>query len=249
MSRSTNNKPASRAGIIGRLFPMFARDADPEAVAEVLEELAECLEKGSDDELVKAPEPNLTAPSDPPPDSLEKEVPHWVKGIMDRIDAIDECVKIIMKADDSDPLEALEKELSGNGEEIVTIKAEECGDEGGECDEAQVDEDPVGVGKHQQDSRAAFLAALRAAKPTIAAIEDPAQRKSVSDSLVKVIRASMGVPLGGNSGTYSAIIDAKQDAANKHAARDKALVSNSGRASKLGQELAKKHNPHYRDNN
>jgi len=243
MSKPNNKGPVSRAGLIGRLFPMVAKDADPEAVAEVMEELAEALAPAPEDEA-PAPAPAESKTAESPADPPGEQMPGWAKSISDRLDAIDECLKGMNKPEDADPLEELERELSGgDNEESVTVKAEELG---GEVEAGPADEDPKGAGTHQQDSRAEVLAALRQAKPAIAAIKDPAQRKTVSDSLAKVLRASMGIKPGGGA-SYSAIIDAKQDTAKEHKTRDKAVAEKTERTANLGQDLAKKFNPHYRD--
>ena len=245
----TKQKTQGKGGVIGRLYSVFSKDADPEEVAEIVAELVDAFDESGADEAA-IPEAPVAAKRDEAAsdEPLEEQTPHWAKDILDRLGAVEDCIKGMQKSDDSDPLEELEKELAGDeGEESVEAAAEILGDEAeDEAVDESVDEDPIGVGVHQKDSHAQVLASIRAAKPVIAAIKDPAQRKQVSDSMAKVLRASMGIPgTGGKS--YAKILDTKQAAAKGHKTKDTAADEKRERAAKLGEELAKKHNPHYRE--
>lgn len=248
---SKNSKPKNTGGILGMLFPMFAKDADPEAVAEVLEALGEALETPAVDNEQPTPD-NTPAPDNAPPASnepAEEKAPKWAQDMIDRLSALEAGM---VKPEDNDPLAQLEKELSG-GEESVTVEAEELGDseaEGATDNEGAEDEAPLAEGEGTDPKgtvdRAAALSALRTMKPVIAGIKNPKQRKAVSDSVERLVRASLGTSVGSKSGTYSAIVDARNSTAAGRKAKDSAGSEKARRAEELGRNLAKKHNPHYK---
>jgi len=245
---SKNKNKSTKSGILGKMFSLMSKDAEPEEVAEVIEAIADALDTNPDDEaaIPEAPvaEKKDEATADAP---LEEQTPHWAKDLLDRLDSVEDCVKALQKSDDLDPLEELEKELADevgdDGEEAVEAAAEILGDESSE-DESE-DEDPMGTGVHQNDNRAQALAAIRVAKPAIAAIKDPKQRKTVSDSFAKVMRSSLGITGGKKGMSYSSLLDAKQEAAKKHKSNDQSTAAKQERAEKLGMEIAQSRNPHY----
>lgn len=245
---SKSSKKTSNVGILGRLFPMFAKDADPEAVAEVLEELAEALEQPPADTEPAPPPPPTPAAKEPAAgDGGEEAPPKWAQDMMDKFDA---AMATLKKPDDSDPLEKLEQELAG-GEESVTVEAEKLGDAAEPAEEASDEEPPAAEGagtdpKGTQDSRAAALSALRAIKPVIAGIKDAEQRKAVTDSVERLLRAGLGTGAGSKSGAYAAIVGARTSVATGRKTADKSATDKAQAAEELGRKLAAKHNPHYK---
>ncbi|WP_304459791.1 hypothetical protein, partial [Alicyclobacillus sendaiensis] len=82
------------------------------------------------------------------------------------------------------------------------------------------------------------IAALRAIKPIIAAIPDPAERKRAADAAIRAIK---GKP---KANTYAQI-----ERARKRAAQDAAQKQAPSFAvdPNLGREWARKYNPHYKN--
>ena len=241
------NKSDSNAGLFGRLYSMFAKDADPAEVAEIVEELAEVVlggESYEDEKVEIAAAPVAEKKDSINEPTLQEQMPHWAKDMMDKFDA---CMEALKRPDDTDPLEQLERELAG-GEEAVTAEAEDLGDEAtaDESENITPDEDPKGIGIHQKDARANALATIRALKPAIAGIKDAKQRKAVTDSLTRLLRASAG-PSAPASTAYADILGAKEATAKGRKTSDESAASKAERAANLGADLARKHNPHYRD--
>lgn len=128
---------------------------------------------------------------------------------------------------DEDPLEQLEKEVEAGSEEsaekpvdemdeekATTESEENTGDDGAALDEAEEtsDEECSDEGtegeeepKSEVKDSAAIKKAISDAKKVVAGIKDPKQRKTVSDSMAKLIRQSYGVRSTTPKSSYSAI--------------------------------------------
>ncbi len=208
----------------------YAQDAEPEELMDAVDAMAE--EKADQGE---PEERNKDTAKDAAPDDamrisdLEKkldELMDMVKGIKDHAqdadkDAIDAAIA---------QLEDPENYPPRSEEESHTIEPDSVGDEGV-------------VLPPEERPRNAFtgadsaykLQALRAMKPVIAAIKDPAERKKASDAAARSI---MGIPA---RNTYADI-----EAANRKKASDAAKQQAQKKdLSLLGKEIAAARNPHY----
>ena len=87
--------------------------------------------------------------------------------------------------------------------------------------------------------RNAILTAIRAVKPVIAAIPDPQERQKASDALAKSFRDQLKTTTDTQTNGYAAILAAQT--ANKKAQDAKPDET------QLGQDWARKFNPHYKE--
>jgi hypothetical protein len=228
--KTSTTKPQ---GLLSKLFGIITSDADPEVVSEIVEELVgvadseeetEKKEDAKDEGAEEAPKSEAKDDGDEPP--------LWAKAILERLDRIEAATH----GADEDALEALEKEVTAEGEEAVTKPVEEMdegetededgaaldedtSDEEAAEDEAAADEGAEEVPKSEAKDRA-MRKAIRDAKAVVAGIKDPKQRKTVSDSMAKLIRQSYGIKSSTPRGSYAAINSVKSRQAAK--ARDTA---------------------------
>jgi hypothetical protein len=256
--RSEKMKP-NRKTLIGKMLSAFARDAEPEELAEasrmvVVMDDDDRLKKDDDDKL-KSAKDDITVQAAPKP-PITTDEPSGVEELAKKIDELTAIVKQLVETDravhaqkdEPDSLEALEKELEARAEkggekseESVTIPAEKMADD-------NVDPGPVAPPEDRPDnpipgadSRNAVLAAIRAVKPVIASIKDPAERKKASDALAKTFRDQIAAAAKNpKADGYAAILEAV--AANTKT-QDKKPDNNY----ELGREWAKKYNPHYKN--
>ncbi|MFV0240202.1 MAG: DUF2213 domain-containing protein [Lacrimispora sphenoides] len=209
-------------GILAKFLGIVTDGADPEIVGELAEQLvaAEAAEAaGEDEEPQKENEPKA---ADEEPAKDEEEMPAWAKALLKRFDKMEAA----MNNKDEDPLEELEKEITG--EEVVTVPVEEMDNDEEETEDedgAALDEDVTDeeeAPKSEAKDRA-MRKAIRDAKTVVAGIKDPKQRKTVSDSMAKLIRQSYGINPSTPKGSYAAINAVKAKKAAK--ARDAAMTS------------------------
>ena len=216
-----------------RMFRAFVKDADPEEIVEASEALSEKSKDAVPAPEVKPEDPNearfkriedaiasLAAKLEPP---AEDTVPEEIK---------EETGEEVEVDKEGDALDALEEELTS--EEKVEADPEEInksqsavsdGCESGLIEaKEEVAEDACGA-------KDAAIEAIGALRPVVAAIPDKAKRRRAADALAQLIRGSVQ-----DSG-YAAI----QRAAN-HRAADKAVDDMA-----LGRDIAKKYNPHYKE--
>ncbi|MFC8686327.1 DUF2213 domain-containing protein [Brevibacillus porteri] len=206
----------------------FATDAEPEEIMDAVSAMAE--EKGMSDEEQAGHEETKDS-QDPAIQALTEQVAKLTeivtglaKPAIDEKpeDAIDELIS---------ELEKEEKQAEDDEEESHTIPVENMMDEDGPV--APAEERP-----HSALDNAYKLAALKAIKPVIAAIPDPAQRKVATDAAIASIKQKSG------KNTYAAIQRGQRSVAND---KQKAADSKQIDQEQLGKEWAKKFNPHYKD--
>jgi len=151
----------------GKMLKVFSIDAEPEEIA-----AAHAMMQNEDKKVTKDAEPDemLTA----------------LKAIVTRLEALEAKETTQQDAKpEPDALDALEEELKGEAkdedtEESVTVPAESMNDE-----------DPEEEKEKTADSNAGLLASIKAMKPIIASMKDPAERKRASDALAKTMRDQM----------------------------------------------------------
>lgn len=221
MAKTKNTK---HKGILAKFFGVVTHDADPDVVEEIVEELVGNQE--ADEEPAPAPEKKEEPAPAPAPEKKEgtkdDDVMTLLKSIAERLDKLEAGAA---KGADDDPLAELEKEVEAGSEESAekpvdemdeekaADESEENTDDGAALDEAEKtsdeecsdedaeEEEP----KSEAKDRAAIKKAIHDAKKVVAGIKDPKQRKTVSDSMAKLIRQSYGVRSTTPKSSYSAI--------------------------------------------
>lgn len=216
------NLPGKKSGMTAFLAALglkqLATDAEPEDIMNAMCAMAQ--EQGNGDEPAKDADPEVEA--------LKAQVAQLTEAVQKLLqgkatdedpkpeDAIDEAIAELQKTDDD-----------GDEEESHTVPASSMDDEG-----------PVSPESERPDSaltgdNAYKIQALRAMKPILAAIKDPAERKRAADAAIASIK---GKPA---QNTYAAI-KPKKPAADK-------APSAAADQSQLGRDIAKRYNPHYKD--
>lgn len=236
-------------GLLAKFFGILTKDADPEVVSEIVEELVGAADEESEAE--KKPEETkdeITEESKKSEASDEgDDPPLWGKAILERLDRIEAA----QSPKDENALEALEEEvIAAEGEESVTEPADEMGDESADEDGAALDEgeeatDELPDGEDAPKSVASDKAvrkAIRDAKKVVAGIKDAKARKTVADSMAKLIRQSYGIKPSTPSGSYAAINAVKRGQAAK--TRDSAGASNVSMETR--QKAYDARNPHIK---
>lgn len=213
----------------------FAADAEPEDIMDAVNAMAEEREAHEEGEDDPKKEPAKDT-QDPAVAALSEQVSKLTE-IVTKL--VENSAKPEVKPEDA--IDAVIAELEKTGgqasgddeEESHTIPAEQMDDEGPVSD-------PEERPKSALTGDNAFkIAALRAIKPIIAQIPDPAQRKLATDAAIASIK---GKPA---KNTYADIAKGpkkpaadQQPAANGQKQKDPA---------QLGRDIARKHNPHYKN--
>ena len=242
-----NKKRPSERGLVPTIARIvgLVKDSDPDEVTEAIEDLVEAIEEDVTEakiEVIKADDSSKCA--DKTKDEAKKdEAPatdsktyELLEKVYEKLEKLDGEVKEIRETSYKklDPLEKLEAELSGDGdpggesehvEDPDDINDDSMADEALDT-EVEDDEAPVMPAEGRPVNpltKDAALKELRKMKPIIAAISDPKQRKTMSDSVAAMIRASHRLPASGgrSSGNgYAGIVSAKKQHAAKHKAAD-----------------------------
>lgn len=240
MPNRKNKPPVNKRGPVTNWFvaqglKVFARDAEPDEVAQAVDALVDERRDDETEEEARAHEregmEKEKGKDGAPPDDAMR-----ISGLERKVDELMDMIKGLKdgKTGDKSAEDVLEdaiKQLGegGSEEEAHTI------------DPAQIDDADPGVVLAPEDrpkdamgtvDAAYKRAALAAIKPIIAAIPDPAARKKAADAAIASILGTSG------NNTYAAITQATRKTAKdtKPAAPD---ISNKGR------EWAEKFNPHY----
>lgn len=189
----------TKQSLKGKILSAFARDAEPEEVADAMELMAEAS---------KEPEAPAAPPESEAKDEGENEA---LAKIMELLQSLDARLSALEKpaAVDEDPLDGLEKELSDSGEqeESVTVPAAEMAND--ECEEPAI----------AAADRQTILSVVRAIKPAIADLPE-AQRRKASDSLSAALRSAMQKPAAPEGNQYQALLEQRQASLAKDAAPD-----------------------------
>ena len=189
----------TKQSLKGKILSAFARDAEPEEVADAMELMAEAS---------KEPEAPAAPPESEAKDEGENEA---LTQIMALLQSLDARISALEKpaAVDEDPLDGLEKELSDSGEqeESVTVPAAEMAND--ECEEK-----PLAAADRQT-----ILSVVRAIKPAIADLPE-AHRRKASDSLSAALRSAMQKPAAPEGNQYQALLEQRQASLAKDAAPD-----------------------------
>ena len=238
-----------KPSLLGKLFGIATRDADPESVAEIASVLA-AAESGNEkpDAVAGLHEADLTAPKAAPPvGKAEKqeadENPILLK-LAEAVDAlckrIDELPVAAAAGKPADPLDALEAELAEteedeDPEESVTVPAESMD---GETSEEEL-EDEMQAHEEKKPSvtgnQAPLRAVIGAIKPIIAALPQE-QRMKASDAAAKALRGAIT-----SAPVYSQLAQARAKAA-----RSRNTDAAAQDDSEIGRRIMAARNPHYK---
>lgn len=212
----------------------FAMDAEPEDIREAVDAMAE--ERVADD--LPEPAPAVADPAkdaDPAIAALQSDVQKLTALVTQLIqgaqqpaspeDAIDAVIAELEKpqapaSDDDDP-------------ESVTIPAQQMDNDPGPVSDPEDRPKPALTGDN-----AYMIAALKAMKPIIAAIPDPAERKRAADAAISAIKVKP------KQNTYAAIDKGQRKAVTDN---QKPKAQKTVDNTELGREIAKKYNPHYKN--
>ena len=258
-------KMKTKKQIIARLFPSFTKDASPEEIEEVVTAISEV-----EDEEAEVP---ATQDEEPPAQENKTTIDEDVLSkVLDGIQALKDEIGELKAANQqqNDPLAKLEQQLaneiaSDSNEEVAAdeeiteddddVTADEditeddddiTADEDVAADEDITEDEDIETADEETTASAvdkkAMLKLIRNIRPVVAKMKDGKQKKAVTDSLIKMARATSGKSRTPKKNGYAAIMKAKQRHSTRFIAQDNKKYDDG----KLGKEIAKKRNPHYK---
>jgi len=255
--RGTKMKSNSRETIWGKMFKAYAQDAEPEELAEASKLMHE--KKEGEDAEPPCVKPVAGKDGEPPQDHSEAAEGAIFKEILEAIKVMQADIAELKSAKAApepakDALTSLEEELGGGeqpyaegeiegnvhevdpltNDESVTIDPELLAADG----EPQVIKLPK---TSAVDNAAAVRMAIKAAKPVVGAIKDPADRKRAQDALAKSFREQLKAA---PSDAYKKMATPPKPSAK--AQDSKSIKEEEERA--IGENWKKKYNPHYKEN-
>ncbi|SFE43678.1 hypothetical protein SAMN04487969_102509 [Paenibacillus algorifonticola] len=200
----------------------FAADAEPEEIMDAVETMADEREEGREEEKEK---------------EEAKDADPALAALAEQVAKLTSIVEAIGKKEEpADPLDALESEiqrLQGDDDDpegSMTIPASEMVDD----NEPGPVQDPEDRPESALDN-AYMLQALKAIKPILAAIKDPAERKLAADAAIASIK---GRP---DNKAYAGMMQKRQKPKQTGDSGAKSVDH-----SELGRKIAEMHNPHYK---
>ncbi len=246
----------------------IAMDADPEELLSAMQELVnEKREEKTGDETPQEAQQNVQKEEikpevqskidDEEAQELEK-VASEVKDALYQFKAYLQDEQIKEPEDEgmlTDSLDELETELKEKKEEEAENKEEEKEPEeegkdaldAGEVEEIESVEKPAEEINKQEDTTDACnrtadaaIKMIRALKPFVAAIPDKKERKKASDSLAQVLREQIKEQEKAEKARKS------KDSVYTKLAQNKRKTVNDSKVIDIGEEIAKKYNPHYK---
>ncbi|MBG9773562.1 hypothetical protein ABD71_10895 [Brevibacillus laterosporus] len=224
LPKKTKSRVTDLLAAIG--LKQFATDAEPEEIKEAVDALVEERES-EDSDPDETKKETATDNQDPAFQALTEQVAKLTDMVMQLTQAKDEEPKpeslidnAIAELEDSD-----EHEVADDEEESHTIPVEHMDEDGPVSDPEDRPQSAL------TGDNAYKIEALKAIKPIIAAIPDPAERKRATDAAIASIKRK----------------PAKSAYATINKARRKTAVDSKPKPdySQLGREIAKKYNPHY----
>ena len=258
-------KMKTKKQIIARLFPSFTKDASPEEIEEVVTAISEV-----EDEEAEVP---ATQDEEPPAQENKTTIDEDVLSkVLDGIQALKDEIGELKAANQqqNDPLAKLEQQLaneiaSDSNEEVAAdeeiteddddVTADEditeddddiTADEDVAADEDITEDEDIETADEETTASAvdkkAMLKLIRNIRPVVAKMKDGKQKKAVTDSLIKMARATSGKSRTPKKNGYAAIMKAKQRHSTRFIVQDNKKYDDG----KLGKEIAKKRNPHYK---
>lgn len=218
--------------LLGKILSSFARDAEPEELAE-----ASKMMQGTSDTEPPAADPPAAPPAVEPAKDEEPNVAAALQGLLETVKSLQADIAALKAGgvQDESPekaLDELEKEFGADEE--AKPAPEETGtisDEAPVAPAESLPENPI----PGADSKAVILAALKSMRPIVAQIADPAERKKAADAMAKSFREQLQVQPTNNYRKMARPQQLKK-------AQDSAVDQGE-----LGRAWAKKWNPHYKN--
>lgn len=228
-SRSERRMKVDKDTLFGRMLSAFAKDADPEEMAE-----AARMAPGGDE---PATPPALEhGPDEEGGDDMHELVMQLVEAVSDLSDK----VEALMGSGEPEPepaepgLDALIGKLEKpDGEAAMTVEPDQIhdGDAGPIAPEGLLPDNPI------TDRKSFVLDVLKDMRSVVADIPDPKIRKMVSDRMVQRFKQETA---GSQPNGYAALQAAKVASTKDQKATQDDL-------SELGRDWAKQYNPHLRE--
>lgn len=228
-------------------FKHYVVDAEPDEISNTLDQLVEERGTGEDEEIeeTKEDKEEKTESKDEDPEiaKLTQQVSE-LSNLVGKLIANQNKEKAPEEAIDEviNKLEAGEENTVGDEEESVTVPVEEINDEG-IPDGVVIDpEDRPKNPIPNADSNKAMATALKAMKPIIANMSNPAEKKKACDSLLSAFKNAKKTSKGSNG--YADILKAQRKNAmdRKRVEDEKAKETEA-----IGENYKKKFNPHYKE--
>lgn len=227
-------KAMSKKGLFFKIFGQAVKDKSPEEIERLAMDAAAAMD-AEEPEAEKIGPEDKTDPKEEHEEKAEKKTPTKDVAFLDALDKkVDKLLAIFdeaAKEEEKDPMDEAIASLEGTKDEDPEKEEEKKGD-------AKVVPAEEMDGKSSEGmDKAVALGILKAMRPTVAAIQDPAQRQAVSDALIKLVTTN------DSKSDISAILNASR--ANAKNAADKAPVMNVDQC----QAAYDARNPHKRKEN
>lgn len=205
----------------GRMVKAFAQDATPEEMEMAV------------DEMTRACGDEEPAPADPVKENVvqDEEEESSLEARLDRLEAaVGELVKAVTPKEEPNALDQLETELN----------QKECQTENTDEEAVTVEPEAVNRAENVATDHAALLQQIGTLKPIVAQIKDPAERKRTADTLASILRQGKSAAAPDGNEGYLELYQAglKQAGKTADSAQDER---------ELGRAIAKKYNPHYKE--
>ncbi len=258
-------KMKTKKQIIARLFPSFTKDASPEEIEEVVTAISEVQDEEAEVPTTQDEEPAAQESKPTADDDVLSKVLDGIQALKDEIGELKAA-----NQQQNDPLKKLEQQLanevaSDNNEEVATdediteddddVTTDEditedddeiAADEDVAEDDDITEDDDIETSDEKTTASAAdkkaMLKLIRNIRPVVAKMKDGKQKKAVTDSLIKMARATSGKSRTPKKNGYAAIMKVKQRRTSQFLAKDSKIYDDS----QLGKQIAKQRNPHYK---
>lgn len=261
----TMAKMKTKKQIIARLFPSFTKDASPEEIEEVVTAISEVQDEEAEVPTTQDEEPAAQESKPTADDDVLSKVLDGIQALKDEIGELKAA-----NQQQNDPLKKLEQQLanevaSDSNEEVATdediteddddVTTDEditedddeiAADEDVAEDDDITEDDDIETSDEETTASAAdkkaMLKLIRNIRPVIAKMKDGKQKKAVTDSLIKMARATSGKSRTPKKNGYADIMKVKQRRTSQFLAKDSKIYDDS----QLGKQIAKQRNPHYK---
>lgn len=220
----------------------IAQDAEPEDILDAMNELIEEQKNEDDAALPTPPVDTEKKPENPVSDEEMEEIKNDLSDVKDSLYALLRARDEVIEKNNNEErledgyeegmesLDELEEELeSGETEDddIEEIESVEAPPEDIPSDDEEINE--------LQEAKDSAIELMRALKPIIASIPNDKKRKKVSDNLAKVLKKQIKKAEKKSTDSYSKIINSRKIGDSNFDSVD------------YGKEIAKKYNPHYKE--
>ncbi len=263
----TMAKMKTKKQIIARLFPSFAKDTS--TTPEEIQEIVTAINEVGDEEAEVPPAQESKPTAD---DDVLSKVLEEMKALKDEIVTLktanqqqnDPLAKLEQKlaneiasdsneevaadediTDDDDEI-TTDNDITKDDDEIMTDDDEITSDEDIAEDDDITADDDIETSDEETTATAAdkkaMLKLIRNIRPVIAKMKDGKQKKAVTDSLIKMARATSGKSRTPKKNGYADIMKVKQRRTSQFLAKDSKIYDDS----QLGKQIAKQRNPHYK---